>query len=255
MTGRFAGLRPVRFERARQTRSATELERDGTTQARSDAARLRDEAADRRDREAEVRDALADEQAQNLDAAAVRRAAARDRAAARRDRIQAAEDRRLAAEELMREGVDDLTGALRRGVGLAAVERELRRSARTGEQVVIAFIDVIGLKAVNDNRGHAAGDALLRLVVQQVRIGLRSYDVVLRFGGDEFVCSLTGQSLDGARRRFEQISAAIVAAHHRGGISVGLAEATGGAGLAELITQADEAMLASRRDHLRARPV
>ena len=133
-------------------------------------------------------------------AAAEREAAARDRERAAEDRRQAARDRRAAAEELAREGVDHLTGALRRRVGLGAIQREIDRTRRTGERLVVAFVDVDGLKTVNDTEGHAAGDELLREVARSITQHLRSYDVIARFGGDEFVCSLSGQDAAGAAR-------------------------------------------------------
>ena len=82
-----------------------------------------------------------------------REAAAADRERAAHDRRQAARDRAAAAEELALEGVDHLTGTLRRRAGLSAIQREIDRTRRTGERLVVAFIDVDGLKHVNDTRG------------------------------------------------------------------------------------------------------
>ena len=92
-----------------------------------------------------------------------------------------------------------------RRVGLAAIQRELDRTARSGEGLVVAYIDVDGLKRVNDTAGHTAGDALLGDVARSITHHLRSYDVMCRFGGDEFLCSLAGQNAEGARARFEEI--------------------------------------------------
>src|SRR5438132_6245992 len=84
---------------------------------------------------------------------------------------------------------DDLTGALRRGTGLAMLQRELDRARRVrGRGTIVAFIDVDGLKRLNDTDGHSAGDQLLRDVVAAIRERVRSYDLVIRYGGDEFVC-------------------------------------------------------------------
>jgi two-component system, cell cycle response regulator len=52
--------------------------------------------------------------------------------------------------------------------------------------------DVVGLKAVNDPDGLAAGDALLQRAVHAIRVHLRSYDVIVRIGGDEFLSVISG---------------------------------------------------------------
>ena len=263
-------------------RDGTAHARSETARIRDDSADRRDREAEARDALADARDELAEAFDAEIDqlersrpsdggssvgldillraaqdrkhaatirakAAAARQAASRERTAARQDRIRAAADRRTAAEELTQEGVDFLTGALRRGVGLAAIERELDRTKRSGEELVIAFVDVDGLKAVNDDLGHKAGDELLQTVADRVRHGLRPYDVVMRYGGDEFVCSVSGQDLAGIRIRFDQIAGQVAAVHHGAGISVGLAEATADTSLDELIAQADHAMFELRR--------
>ena len=181
-------------------------------------------------------------------AAALRKAAARDRERAAQDRRQAALDRAAAAAELALEGVDELTGALVRRIGLGAIQRELDRAQRTDERLVVAFVDVVGLKAVNDARGHAAGDALLNQVARSIMQHLRSYDVIVRFGGDEFVCSLAGQDVAGVRDRFERIAAASRRIGGRREVHAGTRRTAGGATRShELIRRADAAMLEARR--------
>jgi diguanylate cyclase (GGDEF)-like protein len=180
-------------------------------------------------------------------AAAGRAAADRDRELAARDREQAARDRLVAAEELAAEGIDHLTGALRRGVGLGAIQREIDRTRRTGERLVVAFVDVDGLKTVNDSVGHSAGDELLRVVAGSIAHHLRSYDVIARFGGDEFVCSLAGLDAAGARERFEQIRTRLSAEKRGATIAVGLAERGNEDTLDELIDRADTAMIEARQ--------
>ena len=76
---------------------------------------------------------------------------------------------------------------------------------------MLAFVDVDGLKAVNDRDGHAAGDRVLESVVRAIRTRLRSFDPVIRYGGDEFVCGLSGTDLAQAERRFDSIGIAIEA--------------------------------------------
>ncbi len=99
-------------------------------------------------------------------------------------RLRTLQDRVRVLDE--RASTDDLTGLLRRGAGLALLEREIDRSRRTETRLVVAFVDVDGLKRVNDELGHAAGDRLLSDVAAVLRSRLRSYDLVMRWGGDEF---------------------------------------------------------------------
>ncbi len=85
--------------------------------------------------------------------------------------------------------VDDLTGVLRRGAGLVALERDIARVRRSGTAMLtVAFIDIDGLKDVNDTLGHVHGDELLRAVSRALVDGVRGQDLVFRYGGDEFVC-------------------------------------------------------------------
>ena len=124
----------------------------------------------------------------------------RHRKQAARDREQAARDREQAAYERTHAGTDELTGARRRGVGLEELENEIQRARRTGQSLVAIYVDVDGLKSVNDEQGHRAGDEMLRSVVNGLRDHLRPYDLIIRLGGDEFLCVLpTG--LDEARLR------------------------------------------------------
>jgi len=180
-------------------------------------------------------------------AAAGREAADHERELAAADREQAARDRLIAAEELAAEGIDILTGAMRRRVGLAAIQRELDRTSRTGESLVVAFVDVDGLKSINDTVGHPAGDDLLREVVSAITEHLRSYDVIARFGGDEFVCSLAGQDAAGARKRFAEIRAHMSEAASAARFTVGLAERGDEDTLDQLVERADTAMIEARQ--------
>lgn len=269
---------------SRRTRSQSTHERDAASQARDDTTGVRESNADRRDRRADDRDAAARDRellAASLDAeierqererpleaagmdvllrgsrhrknatasraraAEQRDAAGRDRELAARDRLEATLDRRAAGEELAAEGVDQLTGALRRRVGMAALQREIDRTTRTGETLVLAFVDVDGLEVVNDQQGHAAGDRLLEAVAHCLSAVLRPYDVVMRYGGDEFVCALAGD-LAGVRERFAGVAARIAETAAGATVTVGLVEHRDGEALDDLVFRADAAMLALR---------
>jgi diguanylate cyclase (GGDEF)-like protein len=209
------------------------------------AAAGRDRAAERRDQAARVRDERAAAGAPL--SPDERRVAARDREAAARDRRAAAEDRKAAHREFTDEGVDELTGVLRRGVGLAAIDREIGRAERTGDPLVVAFVDTVGLKETNDTKGHGEGDRVLREVADSLTADLRSYDVVARVGGDEFVCALSGETIEQAAGRYEQIFTRLTERGNGVSITVGLAAHRPGDTLETLIDRADQAMLAIRR--------
>ncbi len=150
---------------------------------------------------------------------------------------------RLASEAM----TDDLTGALRRGAGVAELSREIDRARRTStEGVVVGFMDVDGLKAVNDAKGHAAGDEILRAVVRAIRERIRSYDILFRYGGDEFVCVLLGATLEQAERTFADISSRVVTVSGGQTVSIGLAHVLDGDTAETVIARADAALYQGR---------
>jgi diguanylate cyclase (GGDEF)-like protein/PAS domain S-box-containing protein len=83
--------------------------------------------------------------------------------------------------------VDELTGLLNRRGFFARVDEVRRRARRNSAQVLLMYLDVDGLKRVNDELGHAAGDKLLVGAADVLRAAFREKDVVARLGGDEFV--------------------------------------------------------------------
>jgi diguanylate cyclase (GGDEF)-like protein len=142
---------------------------------------------------------------------------------------------------------DDLTGALHRSAGLAALQREIDRSRRVaGKGIAVIFLDVDGLKLVNDTEGHAAGDHLLVEVVAAIRSRVRSYDLVIRYGGDEFLCALVDVAPGDAERTLADIRRQYTS---RTGHSVSVGMTTlGDADTAEsIVARADAALYAERR--------
>ena len=238
---------------------ATPCERHEAGRLRAPTTSQRDRVARERDADAAARDAAADADAAEQDeierarahegrrhGAAARARAARDRALSARDRELSTRDRELSARERAQAGTDELTGASRRGVGLEALQREIDRARRTGEPLVAAFVDVDGLKTVNDNYGHFAGDALLRDVVDALRSRMRSYDLIVRLGGDEFLCALPAGTVKDAQRRFEDLNSELSAGPTARSVSVGFTELRDGDTLEDVIDRADRALLAIR---------
>jgi diguanylate cyclase (GGDEF)-like protein len=210
-------------------------------------AEARDAAAATRDAQAIARE-LRDQA--SLDSATLeadKRLVARDRAAAALDRREAALDRNRAADYLKRSYRDQLTGLLQRAAGLDLVSREVDRAHRAGEPLVVAFLDVVGLKYTNDTHGHDAGDRLLQAVGASLSAGLRSYDVAVRWGGDEFVCALPGSTLVTASRRFDDVQALLTKAYPDAVLSVGLADLRPEESMQEAIDRADRDLYDHRR--------
>jgi diguanylate cyclase (GGDEF)-like protein len=112
---------------------------------------------------------------------------------------------------------------------------------------MLAYIDVDGLKEVNDGHGHAAGDALLRDVAEAIQKHLRSYDTLVRVGGDEFICALGDCTPDVAHSRFEDIRATMHPPEPARSISVGFAELLADDTLETLTTRADIALYEAKR--------
>lgn len=105
---------------------------------------------------------------------------------------------RVSNEMLQLSVTDDLTGVTnRRGFYLLA-ESVLLAARRDGLDCLFGFIDVDGLKKVNDRQGHVVGDALIIDVVQVLRATLRTSDVLARLGGDEFCVLAVGADRDPA---------------------------------------------------------
>jgi diguanylate cyclase (GGDEF)-like protein len=259
------------YESSREERESASVQRTGNRLDRSSTADDRERTATERDRNAETRDeagrardaratdlshASAEPQADlvrqledlRAQAGADRARAAADRARAAADRANAARERDRLEAELRSAHLDELTGAYRREMGRMALCHEIDRARRSDGQFVVAFVDVDRLKIVNDREGHAAGDRVLQTVVREIRSRLRSFDPIIRYGGDEFVCGIGGTDLDEAKRRFNLIGDAIEA-DARVGISVGLAALALGDTADQLTERADAAMLEIKAAH------
>ena len=86
---------------------------------------------------------------------------------------------------------DSLTGLPNRAFFEGRLMRALRNANKLNERVAVLFLDSDRFKEINDNFGHAAGDAVLVAVAKRVRAQLREEDLVARLGGDEFAVLLT----------------------------------------------------------------
>jgi diguanylate cyclase (GGDEF)-like protein len=98
-----------------------------------------------------------------------------------------------AHEKLQYEAAHDgLTGVWNRRAILDLLKKEVERHHRNGESLGIIMADVDHFKRINDSYGHLAGDTVLREIVARIAQSMRSYDLVGRFGGEEFLVVVPG---------------------------------------------------------------
>ena len=165
------------------------------------------------------------------------------------------EARARIAELEARADVDPLLNILNR----RGFERELKRSLayvkRYGTPAALLYVDLDGFKAVNDRHGHAAGDALLKAVAEELTSHVRASDMVARIGGDEFGVLMWNagkpQALMRARdleMRIEELPVTHAGATLSVGASVGVAMLSGELDPAVLIEIADQAMYARKKE-------
>ncbi|WP_199440795.1 GGDEF domain-containing protein [Umezawaea beigongshangensis] len=150
---------------------------------------------------------------------------------------------------------DSLTGVANRALLRDRLTAALARQDRVDQRLVLLFIDVDGFKKINDDFGHAEGDAVLRNVAERLLGCVRPEDVVARLGGDEF-----GVLVDGHRGAAEQIGERVLAAlrvphriggrEHRVCASIGVCEQTAyepGCSADDVLGRADAAMYSAKR--------
>lgn len=106
---------------------------------------------------------------------------------------------------------DSLTGLLNRMAILENLDRELARATRKGGPVSLVMADIDHFKIINDTYGHLVGDAVLREVAERIQKAVRSYDVVGRYGGEEFLIVSPGCSGEEAAKQSERIREALSA--------------------------------------------
>jgi diguanylate cyclase (GGDEF)-like protein len=157
---------------------------------------------------------------------------------------------------------DALTGCLNHSAMHDALGREIERCRRKGHALSLVIVDLDEFKQVNERHGHLAGDEVLRQVGESLRESVRAYDLVARYGGDEFaVIAMDADeatATEVARRAVEAIERALGtlgAAGDATAATAGVAAWQTGDSPSELIGRADRALLHGKHSGLRGTAV
>jgi len=164
------------------------------------------------------------------------------------------------AEERLRQRamIDWLTGILNRGELMSRVEKEFSRSERlkeagTNVTLGLAILDIDHFKEVNDSYGHQVGDGAIREVAVRIQNQLRTYDILGRYGGEEFLILFPETSVNGVMNAAERIRSCIadkrfliLGQQLDVTISIGISLVSADAKLTEAISLADKALYAAK---------
>lgn len=165
-------------------------------------------------------------------------------------------DLRARLEELERlADTDTLLPLPNRRAFLRELERVLHQVARHDTPAAVLYIDLNGLKAINDCHGHQAGDAVLLHVARILKASLRAGDMVARIGGDEFGLILDHLDEPAARAKADLLASAVARepvdlgrATIDVGVTAGLAMVRAGDAVETVLARADAAMYAQRSE-------
>jgi diguanylate cyclase (GGDEF)-like protein len=151
--------------------------------------------------------------------------------------------------------MDELTQVYNRGAVDRLLRRVTARAHKTGSKLCLAMVDADHFKSINDTYGHAGGDEVLKDLVAQLAASSRPTDMVVRYGGEEFLVLFDGTSLSQATPVVERIRASVDASQVAWGgqqirytVSIGLAGVEEGEyDLDRLIALADQRLYAAKR--------
>ncbi len=168
------------------------------------------------------------------------------------------ENLRTTNEQLARMAITDpLTGVGNRRHFDDALIAELKRNNRSRTPLALLMIDIDHFKRVNDSIGHQAGDRILKIVAETLRVSVRNYDTLCRFGGEEFAIIMPDTSSGQAATVAERIRREIAAINAQCAygdfpltVSIGLraVRETETIEAAQLISEADQALYRAKND-------
>ena len=142
---------------------------------------------------------------------------------------------------------DSLTNTFNRHHLMEAANTEFMRAARYGLKLCLMMLDVDHFKTINDEQGHLMGDVMLKTVAHTIRAAVRDWDLVGRFGGDEFIVLLPETDIQGAYAIAERLSHMLKGAKLP--VSIGIATLEShDQSISDLVGRADHQLLNAKRN-------
>src|SRR6267154_3501386 len=149
---------------------------------------------------------------------------------------------------------DELTGLCNRRGFMAIAERQLKIGHRTGRGILLFFLDIDGMKEINDSFGHGEGDLALKRVAKALKLTFRDSDVIARLGGDEFAVlaiEASDNSESAIRARIAEDLKAVSSGETRFALNLSLGAVRinncSNASIGEWMVRADQAMYEQKR--------
>ncbi len=156
---------------------------------------------------------------------------------------------------------DELTGLCNRRGFMAIAERQLKIGHRTGRGILLFFMDIDGMKQINDSFGHGEGDRALKRVAKALKMTFRDSDVIARLGGDEFAVlaiEASDNSEAAIRARLAEDLRSVSAGESRYALNLSLGAVRinicSSASIGEWMVRADQAMYEQKRRRLSRLP-
>jgi diguanylate cyclase (GGDEF)-like protein len=163
----------------------------------------------------------------------------------------------------LRPGPNELTGLYNRRGFVTIAEEQMKLARRMGHDVALAFVDLDGMKAINDNLGHEAGDQALVATASILKSTFRASDVIARLGGDEFIILAIGADKGATDRLLKRLQKVLIHYNGRASSSLPLSLSVGFAyynpttsaptSIEQLIALADQEMYADKQSHRTSR--
>jgi len=151
--------------------------------------------------------------------------------------------------------MDDMTNTYNRRMGLKILRNHFSLSKRHRNSLAVCFVDIDGLKPINDSFGHAKGDKLIRDISEMLRSSIRESDIVSRMGGDEFLIILPECGVESAKKVIRRLTEKIRTYNevsqksYRASVSFGISEFSGcdDRTVEDLLAEADNKMYVMKK--------